>query len=188
MEEETIVNEPVIEAEPAEEVTEAAPPGAKTEPELLLKSLQEERDKRRELETELAKLKEVPDPLVEIYSEEGKALQAEIRQIKGALASSQTETKLSKLQNEFPALKDKEIEFKSFISDPENTGISIERAAKLFLAENNLLQAPARKGLEKPTGGVRAPTKVGMTPEEIDELRVSNFQEYSKRIRAGTLV
>jgi hypothetical protein len=50
MEENTIVNEePVIEVpETVEEVTETAPPGAKLNQNSLLKSLQEERDKRRD--------------------------------------------------------------------------------------------------------------------------------------------
>lgn len=194
MEEPIVNDEPVIEApETTEEVTEVSPPGAKTDPALLLEKLHEERDKRREeeklrkeAEAELQRLKDVPEG--EVVSEEGRMLQAEIRRLQAQVASSEESARLTNLQTKFPVLKDKESEFKDFLSDPENRGMKIETAARAFLTENSLLETPpARKGLERTTGGTRAPAKVGMTPEEMDDLRTTNYAEYRKRIKAGTL-
>ena len=195
--EETIVKEePVIEApETTEEVTEVVLPGAKTESAMLLESLKEEREKRREearlrleAETELQRLKSAPEVVGDVFSDEGKALQAQILALQGKLATTETETKLAALQTKFPALKDKEEEFKDYLLNPENSGMRVETAAKAFLTENNLLNTPTtRKGLERDTSGGRVPVKSGFTPDEIDDLRVNNYQEYRKRIKDGTL-
>lgn len=187
MEEETIVNEePVIEVpEVTEEVTEVTPPGAKTEPELLLKSLQEERDKRRDLEAELQRMKDAPES-TDVFSDEGKALQAQIAELKATLRTTEEKTALQALETKYSPLKDKASEFETYRL--ENPGMKIETAAKAFLTENDLFVAPkARKGLENATGGGRVPQKTGFTPDEIDELRVNNYAEYTKRLRNGTL-
>lgn len=186
MSETPIVNqeeEVIVPQDPVEEVTPTdAPPGAKTDSALLLDSLQKERDKRRELERELEALKITPEPTTEYSSDEGQALKSEINSIKEKLA-------LSELNGKYPQLKDKSSEFEDFRLNPENRGMSIATAAKAFLAENGLLNQPAppRKGLESDTGGGRAPVKTGRTEEEIADLRTSNFRQYSKELRAGTL-
>lgn len=175
-----IVNEePVIEApETVEEVTETAPqPGEKTDSALLLKSLQEERDRRRQLEQQLETIKSVP----EVYSDEGEALRTQIR-------SLEEKYERKELQERYPQLKDKSYEFDEFRSNPENKGMSLATAAKAFLVEHDLLTQPTpRKGLESPTGGSRAPVKTGRSEEEIAELRKNNFRQYMKELKNGTL-
>lgn len=181
----TIVNEEeVITPQTTEEtVTEPVPlPGEKTESALLLESLQKERAKRKELEAELALKNTAP---VGYSSDEAIALKAEIDRVSGELASSNREKQLSQIQATYPALKDKAPEFEQFLE--ENPGIKLDTAAKAFLVEKDLIQTQPRKGLEKDIGGGRTPVKVGMTSEEKDELRVTNYREYVKRIKNGTL-
>lgn len=187
---ETIVNpqEEVIEpSTTVEEVTNTAPqPGEKTDPALLLKSLQEERDeKRRERELRLAAeerlraLETAPEP--DVYSDEGQALKSQLKSLEDKIA-------LKELADKFPQLKDKAPEFEDYRTNPANAGMSIETAAKAFLVERDLLvKAEPRKGLETDTGGGRAPVKTGMTEEEKATLRTTNFREYSKRLKNGTL-
>ena len=188
---EEVVNDvPVTEEQKAEEVvtpTEPVKPGEKTDPALLLESLRKEREKRKELEAELAR-KAQETIVTEPISDEGKYLASKIQSLEQKLAAKEEDAKLQSLQSTYPVLKDKIIEFENFRSDPSNAGMRLETAAKAFLAENDLLVQPTpRKGLEKDTGGARTVPKTGMTPEEIDELRVNNYREYAKRLRNGTL-
>lgn len=192
---EPIVNEePVIEApEPEEVETESAPPGAKTDPELLLQSLQEEREKRRqeaerrkELERELEEAKRVQP--ADVFSDEGKLLKAEIDRLERKLGEKDQQDTLKQLESTYPALKDKYQEFEDYRTDPANAGMKLETAAKAFLVEKNLLETvQPRKGLERDTGGGRTPVKTGRTQEEIAELRVKNFRQYMKEVKAGTI-
>lgn len=187
----TIVKEEsVIEAPQSEEVViESAPqPGEKTESALLLKSLQEERDKRRELERTLEELERVQQPIVDIVSDEGRLLKGEIERLEGEIRQKEAQHTLSQLQVTYPALKDKTQEFEDFRASTENAGMKLETAAKAFLVERNLLETPVtRKGLEKDTGGGRVQPKQGRTQEEVTELRTTNFRQYIKELKAGTL-
>lgn len=173
---------------PVEPPPEAAPaPGSKTESELLLVSLQQERAKRRELEAALAarEASENPDGIV---SEEGKALESKISRLEATIASTAEQAALQQLEATHPALKDKAAEFDLYRNDPENKGMALTTAAKAFLVENGLLTPPrARRGLEEARGGQRVPPKEGMSAEDVDELRLNNYREYSKRVREGTL-
>ena len=183
-----VKTEPVTE-EPkvAEVVIEAKPqPGEKTDSALLLKSLQEERDKRRDAEAEVERLKgaSIDAPI----SDEGKFLYSRVQTLEQKLAAEDEQRRIDALRSTYPALKDKSDEFESFRTAPENAGMRIETAAKAFLADNDLLVQPKpRKGLESDTGGGRSAPKQGMTADEVEDLRVNNFREYSKRIRNGTL-
>ena len=169
-----------VTGEPAKE--EVAQPGEKTDSALLLKSLQEERDKRRELEAELKRLSEQP---VGTFSDGEQYLKQEIESLKTQISEKET---LAKLQGQYPALADKLAEFNEFRSDPENAGMKLETAAKAFLVEKDLLSEPKpRKGLEKGSGGTRAQPKTGRTEEEIAELRKNNFRKYMRELKAGTL-
>ncbi len=188
-----IVNEDSVieDPQPTEEVTEVVPPGAKTDPALLLTELHKERDMRRDIQKELAQaqaelatLKDIPQA-PEVFSEEGQSLKAEIQRLEKVVATGQRDAELVKLQSKFTALKDKEVEFNDFLSDPENAGMKLETAAKAFLAENNLV--PVRKGLERESAGGRVPVKQGLTAEEVDDMRNNNYSEYRKRLKAGTL-
>lgn len=187
MEDTPIVNEePVIEAPPVEEApADPTPlPGEKTEPVLLLESLQKEREKRRELELQLENLKN--QPAGDVYSDEGKLLKSEIDRLARELENRDRKDTLSQLTARFPALKDKASEFDEFLE--ENKGMKLETAAKAFLVERNLFETPSqRKGLERDTGGGRVPARTGRTAEEVSELRKTNYRQYEKELRAGTL-
>lgn len=163
----------------------ASAPGENTDPALLLQSLHKEREKRREVE---ATLKDLQDALAsgDGLSEEGKALKVQIDELQGKIATMTTEKTLSDLQTKFPALKDKISEFIEFRKDyPEGNDESV---AKIFLAENDLLDAPApRKGLERPSGGGRTVQPRGMTVAEADDLRKNDFRKYSKLLKEGKL-
>lgn len=188
--EETDVNQVPVSEEPTptEVVTEVVPvkPGEKTDPALLLESLRKEKEKRRELEAELARRDSVT--IDEPISDEGKYLKSQIDTIAQKLAEEEKRKQLEALQSSFPALKDKSAEFEAFRSDPENAGMKLETAARAFLVERDLLTPTTpRKGLEQNSGGTRTVPKEGLTPEEIKDLRVNNFRKYSDMVRAGKI-
>lgn len=156
--------------DPNKETTDE--PGTKTDPNLLLQSLQEERRKRREAEALLKEKLENP-------SEEGAQLQGQINALKD-------EIKLKDLVQTLPALKDKLEEFKDYLQD--YPGMPMESVAKVFLLENGLLTPKApRKGLENQTGGTRTPIKTGMTEEDAADLRNTNYRKYAQLVREGKI-
>lgn len=156
-------------------------PGEKTDPALLLKSLHEEREIIKLKEEENVRLKEELQTLqnqpTEAFSDEGKMLQGQIVSLKEEIA-------LKDAREQYPALKDKASEFEQFRKD--YPGVDMGKVAKLFLAENDMLEVSIpRKGLERSSGGVRVPTPQGWTPEAIDELRVNNFRAYKAKLQSG---
>jgi len=181
--EEVINPEPAAEAV-AEVATPVTPPGAKTDPTELLASLQKEREKRRELEAEIERLQAAPAGEV-ILSEEGRFLKEQIDRLTGTLSVREKAEQLAAIQAVHPALKDKASEFETYLE--ENKGMAPEIAAKAFLIENDLVDVQPRKGLEKETGGARAPVKTGRTEAEVAELRKNNYRQYQKELAKGTL-
>lgn len=184
---------PDIEPEEPEVIPEEAPAapeapikaGDKTPPNALLASLQEERDKRRAAEAELAELKNSP-ALDDVFSDEGKLLKGHIQKVEAQLASYQKKDIDRDLQTKFPQLKDKFAEFETFRQDyPAGND---EAVAKIFLAENDLLGTPPpRKGLEKAVGGGRQTPQQGMTSDEIEHLMKTNFRKYSQMLKDGLI-
>ncbi len=176
---------PLVEGEP-----QSVPKGAKTDPALLLESLQEEREKRRIeaeknklLEEELNKYKTLSVEQV-AFSDEGKLLEKKL----DLMASELSEFKKEKVKQEvitsYPVLREKWEEFEEFRT--ENKGMNMKTAAKAFLVENGILETP-RKGLEKTTGGSKVPTASGMTTEEVKQLRTTNFRRYQELIKNGQI-
>lgn len=164
-------------------------PGSKTDPALLLKSLQEEREKRVDLESQIDDLKQQlsdasnsPD----IFSDEGKALSGKIKTLEGELSSVKGDLARKDILIEYPIIKEKSEDFEKFITDPENKGMSLKTAAKAFLIENGLLDIP-RKGLERPTGGPRTPTSQKLSTEDIKHLRETNFKKYQEMLEKGLI-
>lgn len=181
------VNIPPVSSEGGEgdEPTPEPLPGEKTDPALLLESLQKERQEKKALkesiakmEMELSTLKNVPDD--DVFSDEGKVLERKILALGEQLD-------LKDVREKYPVLKDKSSEFNEFRKD--YPGIEMEKAAKLFLSENGMLdsKAPARKGLEPVGGGTRTPLQTGMTPEDVSKLRTTNFRKYSQLVREGKI-
>ncbi len=184
------ITEEVDEVTP-EEVTPEAPEtpkaGDKTEPNKLLKSLKEEREKRRLLEEELEQLKSsvLPDDIDEELEDSGE-LKKTLSETTARISKLEREQVFSKVLADNPILIGKEAEFEAYLDEDENRNISISRAAKLFIAENGLNE-PQRKGLEKSTGGDRTPQTSGMTSEEVAELRNTNFNKYRELAKAGKI-
>lgn len=172
--EETEATDEIVEEGDKTPTTQA---GDKTPPNLLLESLQEERRKRRELE-QLLELKNKTDD-DNVYSDEGRLLKQEINALNEKIA-------LKELAETFPALKDKLSDFNEY--KREFIGVPVEKVAKLFLAENNLLENPQpRKGLEKASGGIKTQPQIGLSQEEITDLRQNNGKKYYEMLKAGKI-
>ncbi len=156
-------------------------PGESTDPALLLSSLKEEREKRRELQAQL-ELKE-QELLQAKQGNDGAdgtevtALQTQINVLTETLA-------MKDLVEANPSLKGKEVEFKEFRKT--YPGVAIDAVAKLFISENGLTTT-ARKGLESVGGGGGQPPKEGMSVEDIETLRKTNWRKYQKLLRAGKI-
>jgi hypothetical protein len=169
------------------EVGAPVAPGSKTDSELLLKSLHEEKEKRRILEEKLRIAEEKttsPFP-EEQHSDEGKALKKEIEAVSAKLKEMEEAKELDGLQSQYPILREKAAEFETFKAEYPRTKLA--NVAKLFLAENDLLE-PSRKGLEKTTGGNKtaAPSE-GMTAEDVKILRETNPAKYRDMIMKDQL-
>lgn len=159
-------------------------PGSKTQSAQLLKSLQEEREKRRELEAKLAEFSSMSSD--DIVSDEGIALRKEIATLNSALSEVKQELSKKDILITHPVLKDKWAEFEDFRLDPENQGMNLRTAAKAFLVEQGLYEAK-RPGLEKPTGGPKQPAPVGYTADDVKNLRETNFKKYSELLKDGKI-
>lgn len=177
---------------PAVVVTTTEPkPGEKTDPALLLQSLQEERAEVRRLKEEnevLKNQKPTELPAGEVFSDEGKVLDGKIAQLQAERDADKLEKALSSVQAQYPVLADKAAEFEAYRA--ENPGMKLETAAKAYLTENDLLEGtPVRKGLEPSTGGPRAPiiNDGSMTADEVDQLRTTNYKEYVRRLKEGSI-
>lgn len=176
------------EPQPVEEVTPTEPvkPGEKTDPAELLKSLREERERRRIAEEALAHRADVV--VSEPISDEGRFLKSQIDELKDKLAVKEQFEEVTKLQSIFPALRDKSAEFEAFRLNPDNAGMRLETAAKAFLVENDLLASPTpRKGLEKDTGGGRTVPKADLSADDVRDLRTNDYRRYVKLLAEGKI-
>lgn len=192
MEENQVVNEEPTTPQPSEgeqpeaaEAEEQQPDqaGNKTDPNMLLKSLREEREKRRQLEEELNKTKSAAAPDME-YSDEGRNILEKVGSLEAEISNFKKEAEKKDVIIASPVLKDKWEEFEEFLKD--NQGMSMKTAAKAFLVENGLFDSP-RKGLEKPTGGEKIPSKTGMTHDEVKTLRETNYKKYVDMLQKGQI-
>src|SRR3990167_6520161 len=172
----------------SEETTNANPedvqvvvPGSKTDPNLLLKSLQEERAEVKRLREELELKSSVPLE-DEVESDEGRQLKKLITEQNVRLAQLEREKIFDKVLAQNPLIAENKAEFEQFIEDDENKKLSLPKAATLFLAEKGLTETP-RIGLEKSTGGDRVPATPGMTLEEIKDLRENNYRKYIDMVK-----
>lgn len=191
----TVVNEPLTPAEPSQGTPQVNPtpedagkpaPGDKTDSALLLKSLQEEREKRRQLEeeNELLKSSTLSEHVDDIPSDEGKALKKLIDDQNAKIAKLEDEKQLEKAYAQFPELKGLASEFDTYKAEfPRH---KLENVAKLFLAEKGIIDSP-RKGLEKSTGGTRTPLAAGLTVEDVKTLRETNYRKYQDLLMKGQI-
>ena len=172
------------EVKTTEEVKPKAQAGDKTDPNLLLKSLQGEREKRRLLEEELETLKSSALSEDEVFSDEGKALKKQITALTEKINSIEEDKNLQAVYSQYPVLREKSEDFDTFRAEYPRTKLG--NVAKLYLAENGLLE-PTRKGLEKTTGGPRTPISSGTTAEDAKILRETNFKKYQEMLSKGLI-
>lgn len=144
--------------------------------------LKDAEKEKADLEAKLALLQTPPQ---DAFSDEGKALQEQIDELKKARELEIEQRTLSQLTEQHSALKDKSAEFEQFRAD--NPGMKLETAAKAFLVENDLYTTPTRKGLERQSGGGRTPPKEGVSVEDITLLRTTNYRKYSQLVREGKI-
>ena len=129
-----------------------------------------------------------PSEDLDVFSDEGKALKGDIKALNEKLRTVERREARREAETEFPFLKDKKEEFDAFLEDEENSRISIKRAAKLFAAENDLLNPePVRKGLEQPTGGGQSAPETKLSTEEAEEIRKTDYRRYEKLIKEGKI-
>jgi len=176
-----------------QEVKEEAPApkaGDKTDPNLLLESLQKEKIKRRELESKIAELEEKlnshdsSDDSDEVFSDEGKILKREIESLRSKLTEREEMEALNGIMAKYPALKDVRNEFDEYRK--RYPLVELESIARLFLSENGMLNTK-RKGLERPTGGDKTPQPSGMTSQEAETLRKNNGRKYRDMLKKGQI-
>jgi hypothetical protein len=118
-----------------------------------------------------------------IISDEGQAiLKQHIAPLQQTIQSLEDRLALKDLQAAHPQLKELSSEFEDFRKEYPRT--KLENVAKLFLSEKGFLE-PKRPGLEQSTGGPRVAPKVGMTLEEFDKLRDTNFRLYQEMVQKG---
>lgn len=146
---------------------------------------------REKYDRDIVKAQPVVDDQ-DVFSDEGKLIQKKFKEETAALAERlkafERRDERREAEDMFPVLRDKKSDFDEFLEDEENKRLSIKKAAKLFLAENNLLdQAPERKGLEKPTGGGQKIPSTTPSEEDIEYLRKNDYRKYEKLLREGKI-
>lgn len=159
-------------------------PGSATDHGYLLGSLQEARQKTKDLEIELAKIKNSPPSASDPLTVE--TLQGEIQESNKKIFELTQENLRQSLIKTYPILEEKWAEFQTFYSIPENAGMNLNTAAKVFLVDNGLLSG-RRKGLENPTGGSKVAPSTGMTLEDITYLRENNPKKYTEMLQKGQI-
>lgn len=135
-------------------------------------------ERAKKAESEVKELREQLQ-VNEVPSEDESTVHQELSEIKAKLNKSET-------VELYPVLKELWTDFEEYHDNPDNKGMNMKTAAKAFLVEKGLLE-PQRKGLEKPTGGTRAPISVEMKPEDIKILRETNYKKYYEMIKKGQI-
>lgn len=87
--------------------------------------------------------------------------------------------------SQYPVLSEAWQEFEEFRKNAENSGMSIKTAAKVFVVEKGLIQEK-RKGLERSTGGDKAPS-IKPSVEDIEHIRVNSPTKYREMLKNGQI-
>ena len=189
--EETTPQNPVV-----EETPEVEEPTTPTEPEpkedsISAEELEElkknagvssqnyERAKKAEKEAkELREKLQAQEVLPEVDEDED--LKSEVSKLKATVAKSE-------VIEQYPEMKEVWSEFEEFHKQPENQGLPMVTAAKVFRVDKGLSK-PTRKGLERQTGGDRIPIKNNtMSPEQAAELRTTDYRSYVDKLKKGQI-
>lgn len=167
---------PASAVEPEEPAETAAPQPTPPKGYVPYADLKKERERRKELQTQLDSLQSSGAPEEEETVEptdDVATIRQEIRELK-----------LDKLVQQFPELNDKRAELDDYLE--ENSSLSLERAVNLFRLEAGLIGgSPERPGLETPTGGPKTAPTSGYTPEQVEEMRKNNYRLYQKLLAEG---
>ncbi len=126
----------------------------------------------------------------ETLSDEGKMLVTRIADLEKTIKSQEIQSSLTSIYSRYPAIKDKADDFAEFRE--ENSELSLEKAAKLFLFEKRLPSgqpaAQPRKGLESPTGGKpTVDTSKKLTVEDVKRIRENEPKKYLKMLQQGLI-
>ena len=192
-EKETPLNpaEPPVESKTAEEIL-AEKEGAIASLQQKTVELQAQKEHWREkYERDITSVKSTePEPSeeLEVFSDEGKALQTQIKALNEKLSLNEKKEARREAETEFPFLKDMKEEFDAFLEDEENKRLSIKKVARLFAAEKGLLvNEPVRKGLEKSTGGGQQKPEPSYSAEEIRDMMKNDWRKYTKLLKEGKI-
>lgn len=110
----------------------------------------------------------------------------ELGQVKSDVAELRKKLDRSEVIESYPVLKEHWSALEEFRTLDENKGMNLRTAAKAFLVEKGLLEAP-RPGLERPTGGPRTPVSTKMIPEEVKQLRENDPRKYREMLLSDKL-
>lgn len=132
--------------------------------------------KAKELEKQLQDLQETPTPEEEFVESDPDRV--------STLEKELQEVKLGRYLDKYPELSEKSEELQAFLG--ENSSLPLERAILLFRAEQGMIAAPSRKGLETVVQGPKTAPEPKWTLEKIDEMRESNPKEWEKQMMSGT--
>lgn len=109
-----------------------------------------------------------------------------LRELDSKFSRIEEKTRLDATLQKYPSIADKLDEFNEYRA--EYPADKMEMAAKLFLAEKDLLdETPKRKGLEKAIGGRRVTPPIATSNDDVKRLRENNYREYLKQLRSGKL-
>ena len=187
----TIDEKPIEAIVPEKEdvVEPALAPAVKTPSNELLAALKEERAKRKEVEQKLKTLETSSQSFDlddDALSDEGRVLKRQIETLQSQLGTVTSSLEQERVFAEFPQLKEKASEFDTFKAD--YPGVPMGKIAKLYLAENDLLNPPrVRKGLERPTGGARVAEPSGTSAAEIDRLMKNEPKKFARMLQNGEI-
>ena len=165
--------------------TETPKVGSQTPPENLYAALADERRLRKEAEDKLNHIETTNLSEPDVVSDEALILKGHIDSLSSEVVQMREEKALEKLCDQYPVLKENMDKFNEF-RKAEHPTAKIESVAKLYLAENGLLEG-RRVGLENPTGGDRAPVADGMSPEDVANLRKNNWRKYQDMVSKGLI-
>ena len=132
---EDVKSQPQMEESKEELESRAAQAGDKTDPNLLLKSLQEEREKRKLLEEEIQSLKSstLSEEEEGAFSDEGKLLEKKISNLQSKLDAIEEEGNLAKIYSQYPILKAKAQEFMEFRKTEYPKATVVPKATKVSI-------------------------------------------------------
>lgn len=184
MEDNTVVAPTITEPTVVEPVVVTPPSQEKEEPKgIPYDQYHKLLNEKKALEKENESLKTTTLPTDdEIMSDEGRLLKRELESFKTELGELKQENTKKDVMIAHPELKEKWSDFEEFRLLPDNKGMNMRTAAKAFLIEKDMVE-PKRVGLEKQTGGPRTPAPIGMTQEQVKDLRENNFEKYRQMVK-----